>query len=148
MAENLKLTCLECGSVHRVPVAKVGAGPKCGTCGARLNDTKVTALDPAVLQKAAKNDDLPLLVDFWAPWCGPCRAMAPQFMQAAQALGAQARLAKIDTQEYQKVSQRYGIRGIPALILFQNGRELARLDGARPSGQIVDFVRKKSKLIA
>ena len=75
-------------------------------------------------------------------------AQAQPAVWHGQALGAQARLAKIDTQEYQKVSQRYGIRGIPALILFQNGRELARLDGARPSGQIVDFVRKKSKLIA
>ena len=141
MGEGVKLVCAECGQVNRVPATKLAAGPKCGVCGAGLADGTVKALDLAVLAKAAKSDDLPLLVDFWAPWCGPCRMMAPEFAKAAKALAPRARLAKIDTQDHPDAAQRHGIRGIPALILFDRGREVARLAGARPAAEIEAFVR-------
>ncbi len=135
------LTCLACGQKNRLPRAKLADGPICGTCGARLVDAKVAALDPATLDKAIRSDGLPLLVDFWAPWCGPCRMMAPAFAEAARILAPAVRLAKIDTQDHPAVSNRFGIRGIPLLILFSGGREVARLSGARPVGDIVDFVQ-------
>ena len=146
MSNSAKLTCLECGSVNRVPTDKLGAGPKCGTCGAKLNDGKVRELDPATLSKAAKNDYTPLLVDFWAPWCGPCRSMAPAFAQAARSMSPQARFAKINTEDHPKVSVKNNIRGIPALILYQNGKEIARHAGAIPANAIEAFVRKNAKL--
>jgi thioredoxin 2 len=141
MAKSVKLTCLECGVVNRVPEDKLGAGPKCGTCGTKLNDGKVRELDLKTLLKAAKNDDLPLLVDLWAPWCGPCRMMAPEFAKAAQAVAPEVRLAKIDTQSNPDATVRFNIRGIPALILFKNGREVSRLAGARPARDIEAFAR-------
>ncbi|RME16097.1 MAG: thioredoxin TrxC [Alphaproteobacteria bacterium] len=148
MAAPLKMTCLECGAVNRVPADKLGAGPKCGTCGARLNDGKVREIDADTLAKAARNDGTPLLVDFWAPWCGPCRMMAPEFAKAAQTLAPNARLAKINTEEFPKVSMKNNIRGIPTMILYQNGREVARQSGAVPASAIVQFVRAKAKVPA
>lgn len=141
MAESKKLTCLDCGQVNRVPVDKLGAGAKCGTCGARLMSGKVAEIDLATLEKAARHDELPLVVDFWAPWCGPCRMMAPEFSKAAQELGSQARLVKLNTEAHPKAGAKYGIRGIPTMAGFVGGREKARQSGAMPSAQIVNWVK-------
>ena len=142
MTETVTLTCATCRQSNRVPRARIGAGPKCATCGDKLNGGGVAELDLKTLEKSAKSDGLPLLVDFWAPWCGPCRMMALEFAKAAQTLAPQVRLAKIDTQSNPDAAVRYNIRGIPALILFQGGREIARASGARPAKGIEDFVRQ------
>ncbi|EEW25639.1 thioredoxin TrxC [Rhodobacter ferrooxidans] len=141
MDDAVKLTCATCGQANRVPRDKLSAGPKCGSCGEALADGRVAELDPKVHDKATRGDSLPLLVDYWAPWCGPCRMMAPEFAKAAKTLAPVVRFAKINTEDFPEVSQRAGIRGIPALILYDKGREVARLAGARPAAEIAAFVR-------
>ena len=140
---SLKLTCLSCGQANRVPPERLSGGPKCGVCGAVLLPSKPVPLEFTVLEKAARTDDLPLLVDYWAPWCGPCRLMAPEFEKAAALLQGTARLAKIDTQSNPDATVRWNIQGIPAFILFKDGRERARLAGARPAGQLAEWVRQQ-----
>lgn len=142
MSKPLKITCLECGKINRVPSDKLGAGPKCGVCGARLMDGKVHEIDFATLQKAAKTDEVPLVVDFWAPWCGPCRMMAPEFSKAAAAMRDSVRYAKINTEDHPQASSAYNIRGIPTMALFRNGREVARQSGAMPASAIEAWVRQ------
>ncbi|WP_296763390.1 thioredoxin domain-containing protein [Sediminimonas sp.] len=138
---TLKLTCLSCGQVNRVQTARLGAGPKCGTCGAPLMKAKPVEVDLATLQKAARTDDVPLVVDFWAPWCGPCRMMAPEFAKAAAELSGQARLAKINTQDHPRAGSVYNIRGIPTMVRFARGRETARQSGALQAPQIVAWAQ-------
>lgn len=139
----MKLTCLSCGQMNRLPEERLAAGPKCGVCGAPLIPEKPVSVDFQTLEKAAKSDELPLLVDYWAPWCGPCRMMAPEFEKAAGLLKGQARLVKIDTERNPDATVRWNIRGIPAFLLFREGRERARLSGARPAGQLVEWVRQQ-----
>ncbi|ARE39951.1 Thioredoxin [Rhodovulum sp. P5] len=141
MSAGLKLICHDCDTANRVPADKLGSGPKCGTCGAKLTDGKVHDIAFKTMEKSVKSDDLPLIVDFWAAWCGPCRMMAPQFAQAAKTLAPHVRFAKVDTQSNPDATVRYNIRGIPLLILFDKGREVARLTGARPAVDIEAFVR-------
>ena len=136
-----KLTCFDCRQVNRVPEDKLSAGPKCGTCGAKLMPAKAAELDLATLQKAARTDDVPLVVDFWAPWCGPCRMMAPEFSKAAQTLSGKARLVKINTQDHPATGQAYGIRGIPTMVGFSGGKERKRQSGAMPAPAIVDWAQ-------
>ena len=139
--ETVRLTCTTCGQANRVPVARLGQGPKCGACGEALADGRVAELDAGTHDRVLR-DGLPVLVDYWAPWCGPCRMMAPEFARAAKALAPATRLMKLNTEDHPQISARAGIRGIPALILYRGGRELARLAGARPAAEIEGFVRQ------
>lgn len=148
MSTPVKLVCATCGQANRVPTDKIGAGPKCGTCGARLADGKVAVLDSTTHDRLVKGHGLPVIVDYWAPWCGPCKSMAPEFARAAQSLSGRIRFAKIDTQDHPAISRRLGIRGIPLLILYENGREVARLPGARPAAEVESFIRSEIRLNA
>lgn len=143
MPDTHTLTCLSCGQGNRLPAERLGAGARCGTCGEALLPAKPASLDLRLLEKAARRDTLPLLVDFWAPWCGPCRMMAPEFEKAAGMLQGAARLGKIDTQSHPDATVRFNIQGIPAFILFRDGRERARLSGARPAGQLAGWAREQ-----
>lgn len=137
---GLKITCLDCGQGNRVPEEKLSENPKCGTCGASLIEGKPKEISLDVLQKAQRLDDLPLVVDFWAAWCGPCRMMAPEFAKAAGELKGRARFAKLDTEAYPASGGKYGIRGIPLMIAFKGGKERSRQTGAMPSSGIVNWV--------
>ena len=137
---SVKLACLTCGQGNRVPRDKLASDPKCGTCGARLISDKPTEISFKILEKATRIDDLPLVVDFWAAWCGPCKMMAPEFTKAARELKGRARFAKLNTESFPEAGTRYGIRGIPLLIAFRSGRETKRQAGAIGATQILEWV--------
>ena len=136
-----KITCLSCGQINAVPFDRLAAGPKCGKCDKLLMPDKPVDVDIALLAKAAKTDDVPLIVDFWAPWCGPCKTMGPEFAKAASVLKGQVRLVKVDTQKHQSAGGRYGIRGIPTMVAFKGGREVKRQSGAVSAGAITNWAK-------
>lgn len=134
------LLCSSCHAVNRVDETRL-ARAVCGKCAAPLAGGGVLHLDAPLLDALLVKDGLPLVVDFWAPWCGPCRTMAPAFEEAAAQLAPGVRLGKVDTEREQALGARFQVRSIPTLVLFQNGRELDRLAGARPARDIVAWVR-------
>lgn len=138
--DKLVAACAVCGTPNRVPADRLGDNPKCGKCGAAVLDGRPVALDEASFDRFLGRNDLPVLVDFWAAWCGPCRAMAPAFERAAAELKTQVRFAKLDTEAAQGVAGRYGIRSIPTMILFRAGREVARVSGAMDARAITGWI--------
>jgi len=140
MNEKLHVVCATCLAVNRVPAERLRQSPKCGKCHQALFSGQPIALNQASFQKFLAGEDLPVVVDFWAPWCGPCKMMAPEFAQAARALEPEARLVKVDTQAEPALGTRFGIRSIPTLVLFRAGKELARHSGAIRADDIVRWV--------
>lgn len=138
----MHLVCPHCDSINRVPTERSAAEAKCGRCHQPLFSGHPVALTDARLQRQVGRSDIPVLADFWAEWCAPCRAMAPVFEQAAARLEPRVRLVKVDTDREQEAARRYGIRGIPTLILFHQGRELARTSGAADLGSLIDWVQR------
>jgi thioredoxin 2 len=136
MSEVVQVACPACLAANRVPKARLGEDPKCGKCGARLLDGAPVELREDQFEAFVQRTGLPVLADFWAPWCGPCRAMAPHFERAAAELKVRVRLVKVNTEEAPGLAQRYGIRAIPTLVLFKGGVEAKRMSGALDAGAL------------
>jgi len=136
--------CPECGAKNAIPSERLNDKPRCGKCRSPLFSAHPVALDQAGFNRHVAGDDIPVLVDFWAPWCAPCRAMAPAFESAAAELEPGMRLAKLNTEEEQAVGARYNIRSIPTLVMFHKGREVARQSGAMRAGDIVRWARAQA----
>jgi thioredoxin 2 len=140
MTTTIVIPCPHCHTINRVLAERRGDGGKCGRCHQPLFTGKPINLDAAHFDRHAGAADLPLLIDFWAAWCGPCRAMAPAFEAAARELEPRLRLGKVDTDAEQQLAARYGIQAIPTIILVRGGQELARHSGAMPAGTLRDWV--------
>ena len=141
MSDPLHIVCPHCNAINRIPASRIQNAPKCGKCHALLFNAEPVALTASNFKKHISRNDIPVLVDFWAPWCGPCKTMAPAYAQAAQTLEPNVRLAKVNTEDEQSLGAQYAIRSIPTLALFKQGQEIARQAGAMSANDIVSWAQ-------
>ena len=141
-ADALVVACPSDGALNRLPRTRLGSSPKCGKCGNPLFQARAVDLTAASFDRHVLKSDLPVVIDFWAAWCGPCRMMSPNFEAAAALLEPKVRLAKLDTEAEQTIAGRYAIRGIPSMIMIRKGKEIDRTSGAMPTAAIVQWVEQ------
>lgn len=139
---NVNVVCPHCLKVNRIPKKESYAKANCGQCKKSLLESQPVSVDAYMLGTFLANSDIPVVVDFWAPWCGPCLQMAPAFKEAALIMPLQAQFVKVNTEEQQALGGQYGIQSIPTLIVFKNGREIDRLSGALSAGRLEKWVRQ------
>lgn len=141
MSDSVNIVCPQCSAVNRVPTNKLKVGPKCGKCKSAVLNGVPVDLGAANFQQHISRNDLPVVVDFWASWCGPCKAMAPVFSQVAHELATNARFARVNTEQEQGIAGQFQIRSIPTLILFKNGQEVSRQSGALNAQTLTNWVK-------
>ena len=144
MSEPKHIVCPHCAAVNRVPSDKLSEQPTCGKCKQPLFTAHPVELNASNFMQHVARNDIPVLVDFWAPWCGPCRMMAPAYEQAAQRLEPGMRVVKLNTEEAQQIAAQYNIRSIPTLAVFKGGKEVARQAGAMDANNIVLWAKSKA----
>lgn len=139
---KINIVCPHCGGVNAIPLKDSYSKASCGHCKASLLDTKPLSLNAETFDRLMLNDERLIIADFWAPWCGPCRSMAPAFEEAAKSFPLKAQFVKINTEEQQSIAGRFSIRSIPTIIAFNNNRSVDQISGALPASQIIAWVKK------